>query len=61
MTDQPTPHESAQEMLAFMEHLYGQQHVFEQVDRRNFPHLDQKFYQKTQQELRRLGFRHIAD
>ncbi|MBW4473102.1 MAG: hypothetical protein KME45_22395 [Stenomitos rutilans HA7619-LM2] len=52
---------SAEKLLQTMQSLYGQPHIFQQVDCKTFHNLNQAFYRQSQKALEKLGFRQIAD
>lgn len=56
-----TPQESVQTLLQSMEKIYTSQHVFRQVDPQQFPGVNIKFYDQSQAQLEKLGFKKIAD
>lgn len=53
--------ELAQELLNTMQSIYVPQHTFQPVDAKTFRKVDQKYYQRTQTTLEKLGFHKIAD
>jgi hypothetical protein len=55
------PLESMQFLLQSMQSLYGEPHVFRQVDPKQFPWVKHKFYNQSQGQLEQLGFQKIAD
>ena len=51
----------AKKIIKQNERIYSENQVHEFVDPKDFPFLDLEFYDDTQKNFERLGFRHIAD
>ncbi len=56
-----TPEESARDLMSYMKSMDGQQHVFREVDSKDFRNVNQKFYRLSQSALEALGFRYLTD
>lgn len=55
------PIEAAQNALANMKLLYGDQHIFREVDPQAFRHVKHQYYAKTQTAFEQLGFQKLCD
>lgn len=52
---------AAESVLRQIQTMWGQEHEFNQVQERNFRHLDLRFYARNQKELEGLGFWTLGD